>query len=101
MITPQTIWSVYIVRTVDNHLYSGVTTDVPRRFREHQSGGVRAAKYLIAHPPLAIEFTMPVGSRSLALKVEYHLKRLPRGRKEEVIRRQRMRFDPDSGRIDL
>ena len=44
---------------------------------------------------------MPVGTRSLALKVEYHLKRLPRGWKEEVIRHQRMRFDPDSGRIDL
>ena len=93
------VWSVYIIRTEDNQLYSGVTTDVVRRFREHQSGGARAARYLRAHPPRAIVFSMPIGTRSQALKVEYRLKRLTRARKEAVIRRQCLAFDPVSGGI--
>ena len=93
------IWWVYIIRTEDNHLYSGVTTDVARRFREHRAGGARAARYLKAHPPRALVFSLAVGSRSLAQKVEYRLKRLTRGRKEEVIRNQRLVFNSVNGRI--
>jgi putative endonuclease len=82
-------------------LYSGVSTDVARRFREHQAGGVRAAKYLKTHRPSALVFSLPVGARSLAHKVEYHMKRLPRCRKEAIIRYQRLVFDPQSGRITI
>jgi len=99
MKAPKTIWWVYIIRTVDDRLYSGVSTDVARRFREHQTGGLRAAKYLKTHRPSDLAFSMPVGSRSLAQKVEYHLKRLPRCRKDGIIRRQQLVFDPQSGRI--
>ena len=99
MTTPKTTWWVYIIRTVDDRLYSGVSTDVARRFREHQTGGVRAAKYLKTHRPSALVFSRPVGSRSLAQKVEYHMKRLPRRRKDAIIRCQRLAFDPQSGRI--
>ena len=87
------IWSVYIIRTVDDRLYSGVSCDVPRRYREHRAGGVRAAKYLKAHRPQALAFAKPIGSRSLAQKVEYHLKRLSRDQKETLIRRQALTFD--------
>ena len=73
MKTTAAIWWVYIIRTRDDHLYSGVTTDVGRRFQEHLSGGFRAARYLKAHPPQALAFAMPVGTRSLAQRVEYHL----------------------------
>jgi len=88
-----------MVRTVDDRLYSGVTTDVRRRYQEHLSGGARAAKYLKAHRPHSLVFAMPVGSRSLAQKVEYYLKRLSRGRKEMVITQQMLVFDPNSGMI--
>ncbi len=99
MSTSKTTWWVYIIRTVDGCLYSGVSTDVSRRFREHQAGGVRAAKYLKTHRPAALVFSLPVGSRSLAQKVEYHMKRLPRCRKDAIIGCQRLVFDPQSGRI--
>ena len=101
MTASQTIWWVYIVRTVDDRLYCGVSTDVDRRFREHQAGGARAAKYLKTHRPSALVFSLPVGGRSLAHKVEYHMKRLPRCRKEAIIRYQRLVFDPQSGRITI
>lgn len=99
MTESKTVWWVYIIRTVDDRLYSGVSTDVDRRYREHRSGGMRAAKYLKAHRPLALVFSTPVGSRSLAQKVEYHLKRLPRGWKNAIIRHQRMVFEAQTGRI--
>jgi putative endonuclease len=99
MTEPKTVWWVYIIRTVDNRFYSGVSTDVDRRYREHRAGGMRAAKYLKAHRPQTLVFSIPVGSRSLAQKVEFHLKRLPRDRKSAIIRHQRMEFDAQTGRI--
>jgi putative endonuclease len=99
MKTDKVIWSVYIIRTIDNRLYSGVSTDVSRRYREHLSGGVRAAKYLKAHRPQSLAFCLPVGSRSLAQKVEYRLKQLSRAQKERVIQRQTLAFDPETGRL--
>jgi predicted GIY-YIG superfamily endonuclease len=84
MKTDKVIWSVYIIRTIDNRLYSGVSTDVARRYREHLSGGVRAAKYLKAHRPQSLAFSLPIGSRSLA-------------QKECVIQRQTLAFDLETG----
>jgi putative endonuclease len=99
MPTCSALWWIYIIRTVDDRLYCGVTTDVGRRFREHLAGGRRAARYLKAHPPQAIVFTMPIGTRSLAQKVEVHLKRLSRTGKEALIRRRALIFDPETGAI--
>ncbi|MCW8977182.1 MAG: GIY-YIG nuclease family protein, partial [Marinobacter sp.] len=31
-------WFVYMVRTARGSLYTGITTDVERRFNEHQGG---------------------------------------------------------------
>lgn len=101
MKTDRGVWSIYIIRTVDDRLYAGVSTDVSRRYREHLAGGVRAAKYLKAHRPQALVFYKPIGSRSLAQKVEHHLKRLSRDQKETVIRRQALSVDSDTGVIYL
>jgi putative endonuclease len=101
MTADKPIWSVYMIRTVDGRLYSGVSTDVSRRYGEHLAGGPRAAKYLKAHKPQSLVFSKPIGSRSLAQKVEYHLKRLPRDQKETVIRRQVLTFDADTGIITV
>jgi len=38
-------WSVYIIRCRDRAFYTGISTDVQRRFGEHISGGRTAAKY--------------------------------------------------------
>ncbi|GAL03304.1 putative endonuclease containing a URI domain [Photobacterium aphoticum] len=44
------VWSVYLIRTAANQLYCGVTTDVARRFSEHQSKP-QGAKYLKGKGP--------------------------------------------------
>jgi len=90
-----------MIRTVDGCLYSGVSTDVTRRYGEHLTRGPRAAKYLKAHRPQALVFSTAIGSRSLAQKVEYQLKRLSRDQKETVIRRQVLLFDAKTGMITV
>jgi putative endonuclease len=83
-------WHLYVIRTVDQKLYAGVTTDVQRRFKEHLRQGHRAARYLRAHKPQRLVFSQEIGSRSLVLKVEHWFKRLPRQRKERIVRSGRL-----------
>ncbi|MBN4078167.1 GIY-YIG nuclease family protein, partial [Nitrospina gracilis] len=40
------MWHLYLIRTKLGHLYTGITQDVQRRFKEHEEGGVKAAKSL-------------------------------------------------------
>jgi putative endonuclease len=66
-------------------LYTGITTDVARRFAEHQGNGDTGAKYLQGRGPLALVFQRKLGCRSLALSVESKVKKLPKARKEKLI----------------
>lgn len=92
-------WHLYVVRTIDGSLYTGIATDVARRFKEHQAQGKKAAGYLRAHKPREVVFSMPVGGRGLALKVEHHFKGLSKAAKERIVRSGRLAFDGESGRI--
>ena len=93
------IWSVYIILTIDNKLYTGITTDPERRFIEHCSKSKKRAKYFRAHPPESLLFTQQIGSRSLALKVEYALKQLSRKEKDFIINKKSFVFDEKNGKI--
>lgn len=77
-------YSLYIVRCADGSLYTGIATDVERRLREHESG-TRGAKFLRGKGPLQLEFAECLGDRSTASQIEYRVKQLERGRKEELI----------------
>ena len=68
-----TPWFLYLIRTADNKLYTGITTDVERRYQQHQSG--KGAKALRGKGELTLAFSAPVGDRSLALRAEYRVKR--------------------------
>lgn len=92
-------WNLYVIKTVDDYYYTGITTDLKRRLEEHLSLGKKTAKFLKAHPPKNLIFSFPLESRSLALKTEYHFKQLPRKRKEEIIQQKTMRVDSASGKI--
>ena len=78
-------WSVYIVRCSDGALYTGIATDVRRRIAEHARNDRKGAKYLRGKGPLQLVFKKAIGRRGLALRVEGQIKRLPKGRKEELI----------------
>ncbi len=79
-------WYLYLVRCHDRSLYAGITTDVTRRFAEHQGNKGPGAKYLRGRGPLVLAFQKRLGSRSLALGVESKVKKLSKARKEELIR---------------
>ena len=93
-------WYLYVVRTVDRYLYTGVTTDVARRYREHLAQGRRTARFLRTHKPGRLVFSELIGGRSLALRVEYRFKRLPRQAKERAIRAGCLCSGEVSGRIN-
>lgn len=78
------VWSVYLVRTARDELYSGITVDVGRRFAEHAEG--RGAKFLRGRGPLELAYVRRVGAHGLALRVERRLKQLARREKELVAR---------------
>ena len=79
-----TNWSVYLIRTRHNTLYTGITTDVLQRLKEHLQSK-RGAKYLRSKGPLQVVYQVEVGSRALASKVEYRIKRLAKSQKEKIV----------------
>jgi putative endonuclease len=78
-------WYLYLIRCRDGSLYTGITTDVARRFAEHQQNNGAGAKYLRGRGPLELVFQKKLGSRSLALGVESKVKKLSKARKEDLI----------------
>ena len=76
-------WYVYMLRCGDGSLYTGSTTDVARRLREHQNG--TGAKYTRARPPVSLAYTEEAPDRSTAQRREAAIKKLPRKRKLALI----------------
>ena len=87
-------WYVYLIRTRDGSLYTGVSTDVARRLAEHRVGGRAGAKALRARGPLSVVYQQRIGGRGLALRAEHRLKRLSKSCKEALVRDQ-----PDTGTL--
>jgi putative endonuclease len=78
-------WHVYIVRMRDGSLYTGVTTNVPRRLAEHRAERGRGARSLRGRAPLEIVYRRRVGAHGLALRVESRLKRRPRVDNQAIV----------------
>ncbi len=79
------MYYVYILRCEDNTLYTGITTDVMRRFAEHREDKVKGAKYTKAHKPKEIVAVWEAGTKSDASKLEYRIKKLEKSEKEKLI----------------
>jgi putative endonuclease len=77
-------WSVYIIRCSDSSLYTGVTTDVPRRISEHNSK--KGAFYTRNKTPVKLVYQEPMANQSEACKRESAIKRLPRIEKLNLIK---------------
>ncbi len=79
---------VYILRCADGTLYTGYTTDLNRRFEEHQQGS-RKCKYTMpkSRRPVEIACAWAVEApRGNALRVEAFIKSLTRAQKMKLIR---------------
>ena len=75
-------WFVYIARCRDGSLYTGVTTDVPRRLAAHNAG--RGAAYTRSRAPVALMHVEPAVDRGAALRREHQIKSMTREKKMAV-----------------
>ena len=76
-------WYLYMVRCRGGNLYTGIATDVERRFADHQAN--KGAKYLRGKGRLKLVFKKRIGTHSLALKIERRVKRLSKIKKEGLV----------------
>ncbi len=75
-----TSWFAYVIRTEKGHLYTGITTDIARRFKEHTSGK-KGAKFFRTSAPLELVFQKRFKNRSEASRFEARFKALTRPQK--------------------
>lgn len=76
-------WHVYIIRCTDNTLYTGITLDVVRRFKQHSDH--QGAKYFRGRGPKQLVYVETGHDRSSAGKRENHIKKLPRVEKLQLL----------------
>ena len=77
-------WFVYILRCGDGTLYTGITSDIEKRFKAHSSG--KGAKYTRGRGPLNLVYKEACVDHSAALKREAEIKKLSREEKEKLIK---------------
>jgi putative endonuclease len=77
-------WVVYIVESARGTLYTGVTTSLERRLREHASGA-RGARFFRLAGPRAVRYVEPAEDRSAAQRREAEIKGLTRRAKLALI----------------
>lgn len=76
----------YMLRCEDNSIYTGITTNLERRMKEHFSQGEKCAKYTLRHTPKKLETAWKSENRKIASKLEYHIKSLKKEDKEKLIK---------------
>ncbi len=84
---PKTDWFVYIIEADNGKLYTGITTDIERRFSQHQtqSGG---ARFFHTSPARRLVYREPQPDRSSASRREAAIKKLSRQAKLALIQAQ-------------
>ncbi len=90
MTKPAQNWYVYMIYCSDHSIYTGITTNLQRRFTQHASQ--RGAKYFRGRKPLQILYHEQYNNRSCASKREWALKKLSRQQKLRLIGANRESF---------
>ena len=81
-------WEVYIIQTKTGTLYTGITTDIERRFQAHRGNGP-GAKFFNISGPKKIVFRETHPDRSLASRRESEIKKMSRSEKLMLIKQSR------------
>ncbi|MFV1996553.1 MAG: GIY-YIG nuclease family protein [Acidiferrobacterales bacterium] len=74
-----------MVQCRDKSLYTGVTTDLDRRMKEHNESAL-GAKYTRARRPVTLEWFEQCDSRSSAAIREAEIKKLDRDQKLQLVK---------------
>lgn len=77
---------VYMIRCEDNSVYTGITKDLKKRLTQHYDKTKECARYTKSHQMTGVEAVFVAESRSEAARLEYAIKKLPKQKKETLIR---------------
>ncbi len=80
-------WWIYIIEASDASLYTGITTDVERRFEEHLNCQ-KGAKYFNGRTPVRVVYREDGHTRSSASRRETEIKKLSRQEKKNLVTSQ-------------
>ena len=78
------MYFVYLIECGDKSIYTGITTDVVRRFNEHKNG--KGGHYTSSRQVIRVLYTEKFKTRSAALKREFEIKSLNRKSKLNLIK---------------
>jgi len=80
------MYYVYMVQCADNTLYTGISTELERRVKEHNESD-KGAKYTRVRRPVHLVYNESYPDRSSASKREYEIKKkMSRAKKLEMIK---------------
>jgi len=82
------MYFVYLLQCNDGSIYTGITTDVKRRFQEHRDG--KGGHYTRARGAVKILYTERYTTRSRALIREAQIKKMRRDKKLMLIKNKRL-----------
>lgn len=80
-------WYVYLVEAKNGNLYTGITTDLERRMKQHQGDVPGGSKFMKSKGFRELRWVFACRGRSLASRYEAALKKYSRKEKMELIRR--------------
>lgn len=83
---PVRAYYVYLLECGDGSIYTGITTDVKRRFAEHKDG--TGSRFTRAKRAKRIIYSEEQPDRSRALKREAEIKKWPRAKKKALAARK-------------
>jgi putative endonuclease len=83
-------WNTYIVKCNDGTLYTGITTDLTRRLKEHNYDPVngktgRGAAYTRSRRPVKLVYSETQKDRRQASRREHEVKKMSREAKMQLI----------------
>lgn len=78
------LWFLYILRCGTGQLYTGITTDLERRVRQHNNGA--ASKFTRSRLPVSLVYQERMRNRSLATRRELEIKKMRLSQKLSLIR---------------
>lgn len=87
------VWWVYMIKTECCSLYTGIATQVERRFSEHlaafegqpKTKAKKGAKYFRGHKPIAVVYRQRCLNRSEACVIESRIKQLSPQKKRDLV----------------
>lgn len=82
------IWWLYLVQCDGFALYTGISTDVARRLRQHRGEIAGGARYTRTASEIDLLYAVELGARGVAMRAERRIKRLARRRKLAIVAAQ-------------